>query len=187
MRVEASGYQFIFPQHCACCDTKADTALTVSASKSSGKKVVRTKTNTWDFPYCTQCKKHIEAADTANILTGVVCVISLVAAGYLGSKVGAFIGVIGLVAALFTYIKLMAHAKSMLKASCACIGKAVGFLDWDGTRQVFKIVSHEYARKFMVANSRKLINVSPEARHLLEGAGYEHRANSIQSARRNRK
>src|SRR5262245_6868711 len=187
MRVEVSGYQFVFPQQCACCEASPDTVLTVSASKSSGKRVVRTKTNTWDFPYCSPCVRHFEAASAAKTMTWVVSVLSLVVGLYLSSWLGFIVGALGIGGALFMYQKLMAQAKGMRTSSCVCVGKAVAFLGWDGTRQIFYVVSPIYAREFMIANKKKLINLSAEARRLIEPSGFEDCANSVQSARRYQK
>ena len=187
MQVEVSGYQFTFPRQCVCCESDPDTSLTVSASKSSGTRVVRTKTNTWDFPYCSHCLNHISAADNAGFLAKLILVIVLIVAWYLGSWLGVIFGGLGVVGALVLYLKLNAQANRMLKKSCVCLGKAVGFIGWDGTHQAFEIVSAKYAREFMIANKRKLINVSPEAGTLLGDEAHEKRAISVQLARRYRK
>lgn len=186
MLVEVSGYKFTFPQQCACCGSKPDTALTVSASKSSGKRVVRIQTNTWDFPYCSQCKEHSKGAEALKPLVKFVVIPLLVVSLSVESYSGYFIFMM-VVGTVFLYIKLMNRAKSLLKVGCVCTGKAVGFLGWDGTLQMFEIVSDEYARKFMIANSSKLINLSPKAQQLLGNSGYKNQANSAQSARRYRK
>ena len=157
MRVEASGNQFTFPQQCVCCESEPDRYLTVSASKSSGQRVVRTKTNTWDFPYCSRCLNHIEAANTALKLAGIVIVIVVIIAWSLGGWSGTIFGALGAVGALILYVKLIANANKTLRSSCVGLGKAVGFIGWDGTHQVFEIGSPKYAREFMIANKRKLI------------------------------
>lgn len=184
MRVEASGYQFVFPQMCACCGSQPETALTVSATKTSGKKVVRTQTNTWDFPYCSKCVEHTNMATFAIIAMVVVGIIVLVVFGLIHIIAGL---ILGAVAAVGIYIWLMKYAKGLCSENCVCVGKAVSFVSWDGTRQIFEIVSPKYAGEFMLANQRKLINLSPKARNLIEGEGYMNRAKNVQSARRNRK
>jgi hypothetical protein len=187
MRVEASGNQFTFPQQCVCCESEPDTCLTVSASKSSGQRVVRTKTNTWDFPYCSHCLNHIAAANTALTLAGIVIVLVVVIAWSLAGWSGTIFGSLGAVGALILYVKLISNANKTLRNSCVGLGKAVGFIGWDGTHQVFEIGSPKYAREFMIANKRKLINVSHEARELLVEEAYDKQANNVQSARRYRK
>jgi hypothetical protein len=184
MRVEASGYQFVFPQMCVCCGSHPDTALTVSASKTSGKKVKRTQTNTWDFPYCSRCIKHKDAATFAAIAAVIVAVLALFVFAQIHIIVGLILGGGG---AVGLYIWLLNKAKGQCSEHCVCVGKAVGFVSWDGTRQIFEIVSPKYASEFMLANQRKLINLSPQARTLIEGEGYMHRAKNVQSGRRHRK
>jgi hypothetical protein len=131
--------------------------------------------------------QHFGAAQAAKVIAWVVVGLSLIAGTYLGSWLGSIVGALGTGGGLFIYLKLLARAKSMLKPSCVCLGKAVAFVGWDGTRQIFEIVSRKYAGEFMNANKRKLINLSQDARELLEGEGYEHHASSVQSARRYRK
>ena len=94
MRIEASGYKVEFPQQCACCGCNSDTALTVSASKSSGQKVVRTKTNTWDFPYCRRCVKHTRIASIARIVAVTTAAAALIAAGIFYLRVRPWLGVL---------------------------------------------------------------------------------------------
>lgn len=190
MRIEASGYKLEFPQACACCGCSADTAVTVSASKSSGRKVVRTKTNTWDFPYCRRCVKHVRIMRIARIVALTTAAAALIAGGIyylrIAPRLGILLAITGVSASILIFVSLKAYAVSVMKVNCVCVGAAVRFLDWHGTQQAFEIVSPQYALGFMMANQRKLINLSPEARHLFEGAGYEHRAKGTQSAKRYR-
>src|SRR5689334_15882635 len=72
MQVDVSGQQFVFPDICACCCGHANSTLSVAASKSTGKKVVHTRTNTWDFPYCGACLGHVRAAEAAVSLAWVL-------------------------------------------------------------------------------------------------------------------
>jgi hypothetical protein len=81
MQVDVSGHQFVFPTVCACCNGRADTELTVSTSKSTGKRVIRTSSNEWDIPYCKQCVLHVKAVESAKMLTWVLGAFSVVVAG----------------------------------------------------------------------------------------------------------
>ena len=188
MRVEVSGRQFTFPPICACCGNPANTNFTVSATKTTGKKVVKTSTNTWDFPYCAHCISHINAAKNASSMSTLVGVGSVLLALFFCYSVamwfGTFVFIAGIVGAVVLHSKLMAQAKAMSNAQCACIKEAVAFLDWDGARQVFEITSPNYALAFMVANSRKLVNLSSYARQLLESNGHGNHTNDQQSGRR---
>jgi hypothetical protein len=184
MKVEVSGYQFIFPQICACCGSPPDRVLTVSASKKSGKKVVRTQINTWDFPYCSRCIKHKNSADFAIIVVAIIAITVFIIFTPLNVTVGLFVA---LAISLPLYLWLWSQAKKLCSENCVCVRKAVRFVNWDGTRQVFEIVSPKYASAFMRENPKKLINLSLQARNLIEEEGHINRAKNVQSARRYRK
>ena len=64
-------------------------------------------------------------------------------------------GAVGLIGMVMLYGKMMRRAKALCCPQCACVSSAVAFLDWDGSRQAFEIVSRSYALAFMVANERK--------------------------------
>lgn len=113
---------------------------------------------------------------------------SVLFAGFLYFSVASWLGFIvaigGIAGAIAVHSNLMAQAKAMCISQCACLLESVAFLDWDGTQQVFEIASPDYALTFMVANERKLVNVSPVARQLLEAGGHGHKANKPQAPRR---
>lgn len=189
MQVEVSGRQFIFPSLCACCGTHSETSFTVSASKSTGKKKVRTETHTWDFPYCTCCIKHVNAESSAASLSCLIVIATVIVVGYLIVNINIFwlsiflsVGIIA--AAIWIISKLYAQAQLMRNANCCCLSKAVDFLSWDGTHQIFEITSHKYALAFMIANKQKLINISSKAKELLESNGHGSLPNTPQASRR---
>lgn len=190
MRVDVSGHQFVFPPTCACCNDKADTELTVSARKSTGKRVIHTSTNTWDIPYCDHCVEHVKAAEAAVTLAWALGVLSIAASGVLWYSVTPFlgipVGVIGLVGAVLLYNKLMGGARAVCGADCVCVEKAVKYLGWHGPLHKFNIASLDYALAFMVANQKKLVNLSHEARDLLESSGRMPRLGARRAPRRHR-
>jgi hypothetical protein len=189
MRVDVSGYKFIFPRQCACCGAIPQTTLTAWASKSTGTRVVHTTSKSWDFPYCNQCTHHVRAARKAVTTSRFMTIVSLVVAGYFyfctsALDIGLIVGIGGTASAIFTYIYLMAKAKGMCSPHCACVWMAVGYLGWYGTLQKFEFVSSEYALAFMVANQSKLVNVRPEVWQWLHANGYGASPYQPQSARR---
>jgi len=188
MRVEASGRQFEFPSQCACCGGNADTRLTASASKTTGKKVVHTTTHSWDFPYCSPCIAHVRkarsAGSTAVLLTVVDLVLGVILYYAAAPWLGIAAGIAGIVGVILMHRAMMARAMAACGPQCACVSSAVAFLDWDGSRQAFEIASPSYALAFMVANERKLVNLSPQALQFLEANGCGQRAGGKQAARR---
>src|SRR4051812_13022499 len=76
MRVDVSGHKFSFPHECVCCGGAPQTILSVSASRSTGTKVVHTSSRSWDFPYCRQCMTHVRSSGNArNIAIGIAIVV----------------------------------------------------------------------------------------------------------------
>jgi len=188
MRVDVSGHQFVFPTACVCCNGKADTELTVSASKSTGKRVIHTNTNAWDIPFCDRCVEHVKAAEAAVFLAWVLGVLSVVAAGvlwyFLTPFLGIPVGVAGLAGTGFLYNKLMADARAKCGPDCVCVEKAVKYLGWHGPLHKFWITSEDYALAFMVANQKKLVNLSQEATDLLKASGHVPRPSAPRAPRR---
>jgi hypothetical protein len=93
-------------------------------------------------------------------------------------------GVVGLAGVVMLYTKMMGKAKAICCPQCVCVSAAVAFIEWDGSRQAFEIISPSYALAFMAANERKLVNLSPQALQLLETHGYGQLAGGEQAARR---
>jgi hypothetical protein len=171
MRIEASGQKFAFPYCCVCCGSAADTVFMARASKTKGKKVTHTTTRGWDVPCCSKCLRHIAAKQTADSLSAFIFIALLVIGLWWGS--GQHIGLwifLSALSALALLIPLRVRAVKLRSASCACIGPAVAYLGWYGNQHTFNFSSTEYARKFLEANSRKLVNLTSEGHALLVSA-----------------
>lgn len=183
-----SGYQFTFPSKCACCCSETNTQLSISASKSSGKRVVHTKTQVWDVPYCDRCTSHLKAVNEAAALTKAVTFLSLVLACVLwvftAAYIGLPVGTLGIVCAVIVYNQKMTQARSMCSVSCASVGLAISYLGWYGTVHEFEIGSLNFAHEFMLANQRKLVNLTAEAQQLLASSGAVPTPDAPRSARR---
>src|SRR5258708_35922121 len=83
MRIHVSGHSFVFPPKCACCCGAANAELSISATKSSGKKVVHKKTHVWDVPYCDRCLEHVRAMESAERIARVLGFLSILLGGFL--------------------------------------------------------------------------------------------------------
>ena len=176
MQIDISGHQIVFPISCACCNSHADSVISVSSSKSTGKKVVRINTNVWEFPYCTPCLLHAKAYQDAEAVLAPLAVISLIVGIALWWRVGPYLGIPAAILALFAsgwvHSSLMTTAKNSCKQSCACPQVAVAYLDWHGSLHKFEIASQRYALTFMVANYKKLVNLSSTSIALLTANGH---------------
>ncbi len=198
MQVDVSGHQFVFPTTCACCKGKADTHLRVSASKSTGKRVTHTSTNVWEIPYCDRCVQHVSAAGDAEAQAWLFGVVSVVAGGMLwqlvtnlygipaGIVVCIPVGFVGWFGTVMPYRKRMAEARAMCGPGCVCVERAVRYLGWHGPLHMFWIESLDYALAFMVANQKKLVNLSQEAIDLLASSGQVPPAGAPRAPRRHR-
>jgi hypothetical protein len=175
LRIDVSGQKFVFPNVCACCNGKAEAELTISASKSKGKRVVHTTTLCWPISYCARCVNHIRAIEAAAFSANVLVFLSLLVAALVWYSVGAMVGFIaallGIVASQVTRNKLTTQARAMCGPDCACAKRAVSYLGWHGTLHQFEFTSADFARRFMEDNQRKLVNLTPEARQLLTLGG----------------
>ena len=190
LQIDVSGQHFVFPALCACCCGPVGSALSVSSSKSNGQRVVHTKTNAWDFPYCDACVGHVRETETAKRVAWTLLAVSVIVSGILWVSVSPYLGIpAGILAVggtIFLYKKQMAAARGLCCVGCACIEKAVAYLGWHSTLHQFEIASLDYALAFMVANQRKLVNLSNEARELLESSGNVPPTGSPRAARRHR-
>lgn len=163
MKVEVSAKLITIPRHCACCSGPPHVELRASTSKKRGKTQL---TNSWSFPYCNQCASHIKLYNLAiGVLMGGLVI---AAAGMLFySRWCAVIALFGVAGCIL----LAGQARAMRSAACACTGAAVSYLGWHGTLHSFDFVSQGYALQFMIANRRKLVNLTPSQHQLLGRAG----------------
>jgi hypothetical protein len=183
----------VFPAECACCGCFADATLAVSASRSSGKRVVHTKTNVWDIPYCSQCVAHVgAAAQSPSGITITLVLLSVILGFFLGYAVNLATGILScflaFVAIAFVSANLreraLAHARTLCSSNCVCVGQSVACLGWHGTVHEFEISSLRFATDFMLTNQGKLVNLSPQARDFLAQYGSASNTNAPRVPRR---
>ncbi len=190
MRVDLSGHSFIFPASCACCNGAADQHLTIWASRSSGKRVIRTAANAWDVPYCSGCLAHVSAAESARSLAKVLTLASLAGGALLwftvDQTIGLIVAILGLAGTVFLHSRQVANAKAGCCADCACVHRAIAYLGWHGTLHQFEVMSPRFAADLMAANARKLVNLSREARDILESRTATASPNAPRAPRRYR-
>jgi|GEM_PF-3284262 len=179
MLVEVSGLQFVFPPSCVCCGGQPDAGKTISATRTTGKRVVHVSTNAWTVPYCSRCLAHesmyLESQrryDTAKgVLTGFVVAgvaIFLVLGSSIGPVGGVILGILFGLIGVFPFRKISAEARqqeqqarSACAPSCCNLAHAAAFYGWNGTLNSFEFVSQRYAGDFMIANREKLVNLNP--------------------------
>lgn len=173
MQVSVSAQRVSIPHQCACCGDNPDTEITVSASRTTGKRVVHTRTNSWAFPYCSRCLQHVAVYNSRNLIGFLGVILGLILLLVLRQNL--FLGILALLVCTIPAILVQRtknrerqeKLKELVSANCTTPARAVTYIGWQGSVQHFDFASQEYATKFMRANQSKLINISPEARQLL--------------------
>jgi hypothetical protein len=77
MKLGISAKTIYFPPQCACCGSTPNTSLEASATKTTGKRTVRTQTKTSSFPYCSTCAEHVRVAESNTAIVFIGITISL--------------------------------------------------------------------------------------------------------------
>jgi len=171
MRVEVSAHIIAFPHECACCGAVPDAELAVSAGISRGKRVVHTETKLWNVPYCSRCLSHIRSYEQAASIAKWLTVFSIVTGLVIGLAWGAFdgiaVGILSIILTIAVFSAFMKRARSICCADCTDVDSVVTYIGWQSSVHKFEIKAQRYASKFMVANSKKLVNLSPAALNLL--------------------
>jgi hypothetical protein len=80
-------------------------------------------------------------------------------------------GILALIGTVALYRRGINKAKGRCSSHCVAVGRAVAYLGWQGSLHQFEVISMTYARDFMLANQNKLVNLSPQGKNLLSGAG----------------
>ena len=123
----------------------AASEIQVSASKSTGKKVVHTRTNAWDIPYCRSCLIHVNALRSAHSATVLVIVLSMILAGILAYVANGYVSlavaVAGLVGAMMIRRKMVSQARAQCSPQCAAVAEAIRYLGWHGSLHQFDPVN----------------------------------------------
>jgi len=190
MQIDMSGHNFIFPPECACCGGAPQARFTVFASRTTGKRVKHTTSQSWDFPYCQRCVEHVRAARGANVTASVIAVFSILAtvlafASDLGTPVpGVVVFLGGMGGTIFTRNKLMNAARRMMMQPCVSLHRAVDYLGWHGTCHKFDVLSQKYALTFMLSNQKKLVNVRQDVWQWLQANGAGGPPTAPQAARK---
>jgi hypothetical protein len=175
MKVDVSGAILRFPEECACCGACPDTDLAISASRSWGKRVIRTEEREWAVPYCARCLEHVRRSRDAGTFARAATVFSIALAaitGYLEAwywGIGLAVGLIALT--IFIYGRLLKRAESYSNHDCVGLDYAISYGGWSGSLHSFEIASSKFARDFMLINERKLVNLSTKAANLLSTPG----------------
>jgi hypothetical protein len=146
-------------------------SMPVTATRVTGKRVIKTQSATWQFPYCSRCAAHAAAwPKAADGCTSVL--LGLCTCG------------IYLIIAAAERKKAEARSRALCGPSCAVPWTAVSYLGWSGTVESFNLDSEVFAFEFMLANSSRLLNVDYGVQARLEHYVAARRAALVGSADR---
>jgi len=171
MRVDVSGVTLRMPEECACCGARPDADLTISASKSWGKRVIHSEAKIWEIPYCKGCLQHCQRAFDARTFARIATVMSIILGllvGYLSSWYWAILtGAALITLTILVFGRMLRAAEQFKTPDCASLHQAISYLGWSGTLHSFDIHSNRFAHDFMLSNQSKLVNLTSEAMRLL--------------------
>jgi hypothetical protein len=188
MRVDVSGRIFNFPHKCACCYATADSSLTISATRSWGKKVVHRESKSWDVPYCSRCVQHLRSVRAAGQFASILSFFSIILGILVGFGTNIYLGIgvaiSSLMVTVFVFARQLKNARAECGLDCVRAEAAIAYLGWSGTLHQFEISSPHFARDFMAANQKKLVNLSSESVALMSSGGSELRTSVSRSPRR---
>jgi hypothetical protein len=173
MRTDVTGKPLHIPQRCACCGQPPSTEMSTVPGYKGADRVARSHAAAWRFPICTTCQHHVVRWQSTVALArwvlagGGVLVLLFTIAGGGGGVL--FIGgalVFGLSAAA-RYLRRR-EARAQCHEGCAWAGPPVFHLGEHQDVESFNFVQQSYAVDFMRANLTKLVNLSSEARALIQ-------------------
>ncbi len=182
--IQVSARLLHFPDICCCCGVHgAKARFRATATRTTGKKVIRTHSRSWDFPLCKKCDRWIDYQITANtthnwfVALVVFAALSAFAAGGLlalsfvsdnveSTRVMRLIGAVGITLcglsgafAAPTYRRWQQNQATAdrIKPSKICVVDPVIYSSWNGTVHTFYFDCQHFADHFRSANARKVL------------------------------
>jgi hypothetical protein len=137
------------PPSCVCCNEKATTKVSVSASKRYSKN--KSVSKSWEFPCCEECKNHIDYYNISKY--------SFWGAIFVGGFLCLIFPPIGIAVVVFlslTFFISRSKAKKGLKYNCSSLVPAVKYNGWYGTEHSFTFTNKDYAELFSAFNHQKV-------------------------------
>jgi hypothetical protein len=171
IHVEVSSRRFAVPYECPCCGAVPDTELSIPLTPSRDRPAAPETAHALGFPYCQKCVGHIATWDsTRNVETGLK-VLAILAGLVLGLVVHWAAGVGAAVGLIVIALLVGKASRNKVRAgeACATPTLAVHYFGWSGNTSSLAFESHVYAARFAEQNEKKLVNVDPVLRKVIEG------------------
>lgn len=146
MQVKLSGNKINWPHQCACCGaTPPNATYTTSFTKTSGKKVIKEQTKSFELPYCDTCIHHVSKAP-GNWGCGTMFLVLITCLVWIPFQ-------------LWWDAERRKRAVALMTPTCACVGVAAAYQGWEGTIQEFDFVSETFAKSVIVLNEKKAVDI----------------------------
>lgn len=168
MIVKVSARLLAFPNLCCCCGTTGATEkYSATATRTTGKRVIKTTDNTWNFPICEKCLAWIVATREASARKSLFIfsmLLALVSLLYSINQTGSSALAYSILAVLVTIaggsLELLRRQNKLcseIRPPNSCSAVPVHYLGWQGSVHTFDFSNVEFSNRFMVANSKKLV------------------------------
>jgi hypothetical protein len=159
-KVRLSAKILTFPGKCCCCaQFGATEKYAAVATRTTGKRVVRTDSRSWSFPVCVRCLRWI-AAD--RLATGFGTIFFLFTIGFISVAYGyrdkpkELIPNCGIGALIFVGLAVLwrwSRTRSIkMKPDPSCGNPPVKYLGWQGTVHTFILSNQTFSAEFEQAN-----------------------------------
>ena len=157
--VKVSARILSFPSICCCCGAyNPQGEFLATATRVTGKRVIRTQSRSWGFPLCTKCEKWMHHNSSLKKsskwfwkLLAITCI-----SGFLS---WIFIASIGVIMATLTLISWIIAAKkaNSIKPNAICTDPPVIYESWNGSVHTFILSNSNFADCFSKSNEKKLV------------------------------
>ena len=139
--------------------------------------MARTKGWTWDIPYCVACKRHILATERillASLGFGAMSVVGSLGFAVLTGRFALCLDLLGLMvgANALLCLLLLRIIRGRCHANCRGLTRSVVYIGSNGPCHTFDIKSRFYAKDFILANHRKIVNASTSVASILRGVSF---------------
>ena len=155
--VKVSARILSWPAICSCCNKERDTKVSATHTRVSGRRVIRTTTSSWEVPYCSICREHLEKAKSSKFYKnlmwfGILLLFLTSGSGYFGIISLALIGI-----GYKVNRNKIKEAESLMKKSCCNVWEAVKYKGYYGTVHSFVFLNEKYANSFTKLNAKKVL------------------------------
>lgn len=148
-----------FPNLCCCCGQPGPTEKYAAiATRTTGKRVIKTTQKSWSFPICTKCVEWSSIEMNARKLRTGFFVLALLLLYLLVDAAFAYAAVTFFGAALvFFFWRKCREKADTAKPHAECDVRPALYLEWQGTVHKFRLTNSAFTSEFLRLNSKKLV------------------------------